>query len=132
MNDLKKIKDIKTFLNLLKSEAETNLLTEICGLISFKDNFFIYKRMKNISSEQNFFKINPKDYLDFVKDNNCFCIFHSHICGDEKPSEIDILNSDNCCKAFLIYSVMSEKFHLYQPHNKDYDVNIINLLINNL
>lgn len=132
MNNLKKVQDINDLLNLLKNEAETNLLTEICGLISFKNNSFIYKRMINISSERNFFKINPKEYLDFVRDNNCFCIFHSHISGDEKPSEIDILNSDNCCKAFLIYSVVSEKFYLYEPHNKDYDVNIINLINSNL
>jgi proteasome lid subunit RPN8/RPN11 len=117
----------------LKREAETNLLLEICGLISFKENFFIYKRMNNLSDQSNiYFKINPKDYLDFLNSYGCFCIFHSHLCSDETLSKIDVDNSNNCCKSFLVYSILSEKFNLYEPKNKDYDVNITKQLMINL
>ena len=132
MNDIKKFLNAQDLLNFLKKEAECSLIIEICGLISFKEGLFIYKKINNISSESNFFKISPKDYLDFINENNCYCIFHSHVCGNEQPSDIDILNSNNCCKSFLIYSIITEKFHLYEPQNKDYDVNIIDLLKKNI
>jgi proteasome lid subunit RPN8/RPN11 len=128
MNEVHKFLCVDDLLFFLKNEGEKSLLTEICGLISCKDNYFLYKSIKNISSENNFFKISPKDYFDFVVQYGCFCIFHTHVSGSENPSEIDILNSKNCCKAYLIYSVITEKFSLFEPHNKDYDVNIIKLI----
>jgi proteasome lid subunit RPN8/RPN11 len=125
MNEVYKFLLPDDLLSFLKKEGEKNLLTEICGLLSFENGYFFYKPMKNISSENNFFKISPKDYLDFITNHKCFCIFHTHISGNEKPSEIDILNARNCCKAYLIYSVITEKFSLFEPQTKDYDVSII-------
>lgn len=125
MNKIHKFTNLSNLVTFLKNEAQSNLLVEICGLISFKNNSFFYKRMNNISCKADFFKISPKEYLDFIREYNCFCIFHSHLSGSENPSDIDILNSNNCCKAFLIYSNFTENFHIYEPEIKDYDVNLI-------
>jgi hypothetical protein len=48
--------------------------------------------------------------------------------GCENPSEFDEKTSENCCYAFVIYSVNSEKFFIYEPEYKDYDVNIVQRL----
>jgi hypothetical protein len=130
MNDIHKFKSPNLLIDFLKKEAETNLLMEICGLISFVDETFIYKRMINLSNNvSSFFKISPMDYLKFINEYGCFCVFHSHLFGDENLSKKDKENCDNCCKSFLIYSVITGKFKLYEPKNKDYDVNINEKLI---
>lgn len=131
MNKIHTFKNLNLLEVFLKKEAETNLLLEICGLISFKDGFYIYKRMDNFSDKStSFFKIRPTDYLKFLNEYGCFCIFHSHLFSDENFSKADIENSENCCKSFLIYSVITEKFKLYEPKNKDYDVNVTKEFIN--
>ena len=133
MSNIHEFNSFELLLDFLKIEAETNLLTEICGLISFKKNLFFYKRVNNLSEESNmYFKINPKDYLDFLNQYGCFCIFHSHLLSDETFSKKDIDNSNSCCKSFLVYSVFSEKFNLYEPKHRDYDVNITKQLINKI
>jgi hypothetical protein len=45
--------------------------------------------------------------------------------GDENASDFDLNTSENCCFPFVIYSVVTEKFSIYEPKHKDYDVNII-------
>ncbi len=133
MNEVHKFKSINLLFDFLKKEAETNLLLEICGLISFIDENFVYKRMDNLSENSNsFFRISPLDYLKFLNKYGCFCIFHSHLLSDENLSKKDEDNLNNCCKSFLIYSVITEKFKLYEPKNKDYDVNLTEQLINHL
>lgn len=133
MNNIYEFKTLELLLDFLKRQAETNLLIEICGLISFKNNLFIYKKINNLAEGSNmYFKIDPKDYLDFLNTYGCFCIFHSHLLSDENFSKKDIDNSNSCCKSFLVYSVFSEKFNLYEPKYKDYDVNITKELINKL
>ena len=125
MNKLEVFNDLKSLIFFLKKKSESCLLCEICGLIAFEEGKFIYQMMSNKSKNPSlFFYIDPFDYLNFVEKHKCFCIFHSHINTGEDPSDFDIKTSDNCCLCFLIYSNMSKKFSLYEPHYKDYDVNI--------
>jgi proteasome lid subunit RPN8/RPN11 len=56
------------------------------------------------------------------KDYDLIAVFHSHVAGDESPSEFDIKMSESCCLSFIIYSINTNKFHVYEPKNKDYDV----------
>lgn len=122
--------NIEDSLFYLKKESETNLLCEVCGLLGqTKDGKFIYKRMQNRSKDPaSYFIVDPYDYLKFIKDYFAVAIFHSHIAGDEKASEFDEKTSENCCLPFIIYSINTEKFFIYEPQYKDYDVNHINRL----
>jgi proteasome lid subunit RPN8/RPN11 len=112
---------------LLKREGDSNLLCEVCGFLGIDDEGrFVYERMPNRSKNpEQYFIIDPYDYLSFINKNKLLAIFHSHLVGDETPSEFDKMTSENCCFPFIIYSVMSEKFFIYEPQYKDYDVNII-------
>ena len=116
-------------LSFLKEESESNLLTEICGFVGKKEDKLIYKQMQNRSKDPDaYFIIDAFDHLDFIKNYEMLLIFHTHLCGNEEPSDFDIKTSENCCFPFLIYSVITEKFFIYEPQYKDYDVNIIQRL----
>lgn len=114
----------------LKKESEYSLYAELCCLLG-KDanNKIIYKQIQNRAKDPfNYFIIDPYDYLSFINKYSCIGIFHSHLIGCEMPSDFDIKTSENCCLPFIIYSVCSEKLHIYEPEYKDYDVNIITRL----
>lgn len=125
--DVKSFDDIKSLIEFLKFQSESNLLIEICGMVGLNDkNQIIYLSFKNRSPEPDkFFIVDPYDYLNFIKSFKPICFFHSHIYGDEKPSSFDEKSSENSCLAFLIYSVTSEKFFIYEPQIKKYDVTIV-------
>ena len=122
--------DLSEFIAFLKNEAETCLLAEICAMVGLDEqNKIIYQQMQNRSKNPDgYFMIDPYDYLNFIKKYKPLAVFHSHLVGDESPSEFDEKTSENCCFPFVIYSVCSEKFCIYEPHYKDYDVNIIQRL----
>lgn len=127
MNKVKIFDNLEELFPFLKRQAESSLLAEICGLVGLtKNNKLIYKNMQNRSKNPEiYFSIDPYEYLLFTQENDCLAIFHSHLAGDEKPSEFDIKTSENCCYSFIIYSVCTEKFFIYEPQYKDYDVNIL-------
>ena len=122
--------NLKDLIAFLKKESESSLFAELCSMIGVsKDNKIVYKQMQNRSKDpESYFMIDPYDYLSFINSFTCLCIFHSHLAGDENASEFDKKTSENCCYPFLIYSIMTEKFHIYEPEYKDYDVNIIQRL----
>ena len=122
-----KIEDLILF---LKKEAECSLFAELCALIGLNEkNEIVYRKMQNRSKNPEiYFIIDPYEYLEFINDFKMISVFHSHLVGNEEPSEFDRKTSENCCLSFIIYSVCSEKFFIYEPQYKDYDVNIIQRL----
>lgn len=129
MNNEVFFNSIEDLLKYLKNVSEFNLLTEICGFVGKENDQIVYKQMLNRSKDPAaYFIIDPFDHLNFIKNYETLLIFHSHLCGDEKPSEFDVKTSENCCFPFLIYSIVTEKFSIYEPQYKDYDVNIIQRL----
>lgn len=125
-----KFKNLRELISFLKTESECSLLAELCCIVGIdEENNIIYKQMQNRSKDPlSYFMIDPYDYLCFLNKYKCLLIFHSHLLGDEKSSDFDEKTSENCCYPFLIYSVVTEKFFIYEPEYKDYDVNIIQRL----
>ena len=122
-------------MNLRKSlqdivdQSESNIYIEICGFLGFDEekDKYVVQHQKNISEDpKNHFMIDPLDYLLFKEKYHLVAVYHSHINVDEKPSSFDIKMSDTCCIPFLIYSVETKKFDLYEPQNLEIDVNIHN------
>ena len=133
MNKIFTFDTVDELMSFLKKKSRNCLLCEICALIGFEENKFIYIDMPNKSKLPNmFFYMDPSDYLSATQKYKCFCIFHSHLNVGPEPSDFDIKTSENSCLSFLIYSIMSEKFFLYEPQFKDYDVNITKGLRNYL
>lgn len=94
---------------------------------------YIVQLEKNCSTDpKNFFAIDPLRYLLFKQKYSLVAIFHSHIIGDEKPSEFDIKMSENCCIPFLVYSLNTDKIEIYEPKNIEYDVKVLNTIKSNL
>lgn len=121
----------KQAINKIIEICESNEYVEVCGFLGFnKDrNEFVVEEQENISEDPaNFFLINPVNYLLFKDRVSHMIVFHSHINGDEKPSEFDLKVADNCCDPFLIYSLVSKKIHIYTPQNSEVDVSIIQRL----
>ena len=113
-------------LKIISEWCESRLTFETCGFIGEKDNVYTAMLCQNKSSDpRNFFSIDPLEYLFFIEEYNPVALFHSHIDGDENPSEQDIMMSENSCLPFFIYSLNTKNFHFYTPKKAKLDVSII-------
>ena len=123
------IKGPKKALTTIKEIAHKNFKREICGFLGFdkdKKQYLIQVEENASEDPANFFLINPLSYLLFKDDYEMIGVFHSHIMGDENPSEFDVKMSENCCQPFIIYSLNSKKINIYTPKTSEADVNILN------
>jgi proteasome lid subunit RPN8/RPN11 len=121
--------NIKKALQELVDTAESNTYIEVCGFLGFdkETESYVVQHQNNISeSPSEHFMIDPLEYLIFKDKYDLLSVYHSHIDGDEKPSEFDIKMSDSCCIPFLVYSVKTKKFDLYKPQILEIDVNTYN------
>jgi len=101
--------DFLKYLKKIKSYSE-RFDYECCGIAS-TEKFHI---LKNISeTKQENFLIAPKDYYDIIKNARIHFIWHSHVLGDERPSEIDIEYSSYFMYPSIIYSTISKKFSIF-------------------
>lgn len=93
-----------------KEYSKKNKTEECCGVIINNNNKLIFKPCDNISSDKkSFFMIDPCEIIN----NNVEYIFHSHCLAGPRPSSSDIKSSIELCIPFLIYSVLSDSFYLY-------------------
>jgi proteasome lid subunit RPN8/RPN11 len=123
-----KFKTAKAALRKIREIAHKSPRTEVCGFLGFDEDeeFFVVREQYNSSpSPAQFFLIDPINYLLFKDEYHLVGLFHSHIMGDEKPSEFDIKMAQNCCLPFLIYSLNTKKIHIYEPQNMECNVNIV-------
>lgn len=119
----KKERDI---LSVVANWCESKIYTENCGLIGKKDDCYHAILTENKSSEpEQTFLIDPLEYLFFIEEYEPIAVFHSHISGNEEPSEKDIVMSENSCLPFFIYSLNTKNFHFYIPKKTKVDVNIL-------
>ena len=123
-----KLKTLKGAFRKIQEIGNKNPTIEACGFIGFdqEDECFVIKEEDNNSpSPSEFFLIDPINYLLFKDQYEMVGLFHSHIIGDEEPSEFDIKMAENCCLPFLIYSLNTKKIHIYEPQNIECNVNIV-------
>jgi len=93
--------------------SESSPMREVCGFICQEEGKLVLQKVINHSSDDSYFTISPFDFLERKLSGDLVAIFHSHIDSDEKPSETDEKNSLNCLYPFLIYSLETENFHLF-------------------
>ena len=118
----------KATLDHIKEICHKNFTKEICGFLGYdrKKKKYVVQHEENIASDTRIhFLINPLNYLLFKEKYEMVAIFHSHISGNEEASEFDIKMADNCCQAFLIYSLNSKKINIYTPETIEADVSIL-------
>jgi proteasome lid subunit RPN8/RPN11 len=121
------IKDEKECVKSIIQICEEKKHNEICGFVGLKNGKFVLQECENIADDKiRHFAINPVDYLLFQDQNEFLFLFHSHIAGDEKPSQFDVVMSENSCLPFFIYSLSNKKSNIYIPKTHEVDVLIIN------
>ena len=119
----------KEALRAIVDESESNSFIEICGFVGFdkEKKTYIVQNEKNMAEDPSeYFMIDPLNYLIFKEKYDLLAVYHSHINTDAEPSEFDVKMSNNCCIPFLIYSIETKKFDLYEPQNLETDVNTYN------
>lgn len=122
-----KTKQQKRALTKIAEMCEKKVSIEVCGILGYDGDNYIIQECKNISekpSEQ--FILDPIQYLMFKDEYSTIAIFHSHIVGDETPSDFDIMMSENSCVPFLIYSLNTKKIHIHTPKYIDADEKKLN------
>jgi proteasome lid subunit RPN8/RPN11 len=100
---------------------------EVCGFVGWDEveKKYVASIERNEAADpKSFFAINPASFLKFKNSYMLLGVYHSHILGDEQPSEFDIKMSETCCVPFIIYSLNTKKFHIYEPHHNDSDVKV--------
>jgi len=121
--------NIKETLQVIVDESESNSFVEICGFLGFdrEKEAYVVQNEKNVAEDPSkHFMIDPLNYLLFKERYDLLAVYHSHINTDAEPSEFDVKMSNNCCIPFLIYSIETKKFDLYEPQNLETDVNTYN------
>jgi proteasome lid subunit RPN8/RPN11 len=93
--------------------AESSPMREVCGFIVYENGKLSFEQALNISKADDYFEINPVDFLQMKIKKTLLAIFHTHPDCVEEPSEYDIKSSKNCLYPFLIYSLETQKFHLF-------------------
>jgi proteasome lid subunit RPN8/RPN11 len=125
MDNVLKHKSISNIATFIKENSHLHCKNEICGFIGWdeEDKKFIVSIEKNQAEDpKNFFMISPASYYMFANKYDMLGIFHSHIVGDEQPSEFDVKMSEACCVPFIVYSLNTEKFNIYEPSNSELNV----------
>ena len=131
MDQEHKFKTPKAAFRKIREIAHKSPQMEVCGFLGFdEDGQFFVVREEYISSPwpAEFFLIDSVNYLLFKDKYHLVGLFHSHIRGDEQPSDFDIRMAQNCCVPFLIYSLNTKKIHIYEPQNIECNVNIVRRL----
>lgn len=104
----------------IKEHSLKNKDKECCGIVYLdKCGKINTVETKNIHPEDSsFFEISIDD-IAFVKNNyEILAIYHSHTNSSREPSNFDILNSEELCLPFYIYSVRDDNFYLYKPESQ--------------
>ena len=122
----KKLKKIKECLKEIELFCEGSLMNEVCGLIGFGNGEYVFQEGKNIASDPvNNFVLDPLQYLMFKEKYEVITIFHSHLVGDETPSDFDILMSENSCVPFSVYSLNTKKYHIHRPRKPETNIDLL-------
>lgn len=122
----KKFKTIKESLKEVADFCEGSLINEVCGLIGFDDEEYIFQEGKNIATDpRHNFVLDPLQYLMFKNKYEVITIFHSHIIGDEEPSDFDILMSENSCVPFSVYSLNTKKYYIHRPRDPETNLDFL-------
>lgn len=92
-----------------KLHAQKEYPKEACGFV-LKNNTYI--PVCNISNDaENYFKIDPKEYLKYASD--VIAVFHSHTKGTE-VSAFDIISCNNTFLPWIVY-IMPDRFEIIYP-----------------
>ncbi len=122
-----KNKSFRKILAFIQEHCERYFAVECCGFIGKNGKDYVVQFVQNRSPRPNdFFCVDPLDYLKFKSENEFVSLLHSHINGDESFSETDKANSEATCLPSIVYSLNTKKFAIYEPKTHEVDVITLN------
>lgn len=122
----KKLTNIKQTLQEIADFCEGSLMNEVCGLVGFHNENYIFQEGKNVASDpRHNFVLDPLQYLMFKDEYEVITVFHSHVIGDEEPSDFDVLMSENSCVPFSVYSLNTKKYYIHRPSHPETDLDLL-------
>jgi proteasome lid subunit RPN8/RPN11 len=92
----------------------------VCGLIVL-DRFgeVDVQPCENINTNKSDnFIIDARIFLQAIKDKNVLAIYHSHPNDFASPSKWDLLQSEELCIPFVIYSLKNKEFFVHIPDSR--------------
>tara|TARA_R110000772_G_C13044110_1_gene413315 strand:+ start:32 stop:475 length:444 start_codon:yes stop_codon:yes gene_type:complete len=124
--EIYKTKQIKRAIDKISEISESKVSQEVCGLLGKKKDYYVIQECINISeTPRDQFVLDPIQYVLFKNEYEPIALFHSHIVGDESPSDYDILMSENSCLPFMIYALNTKAFYIHVPKNLDVDIELV-------
>ena len=107
----------KEFKNEIINHAKEFPQEEVCGaLILTKFDGPKIVRLKNYHEDkQNFFRVDPKEFISLKRKGDILALYHSHPDAKSTPSAYDKKISKELCVPFYIYSLLEEDFYLFVP-----------------
>jgi proteasome lid subunit RPN8/RPN11 len=127
MDKIIKHRSISKIKDFIINSCGEQVSNEVCGFVGWDPECkkYIATVEKNEAQDpQKFFVLNPASFLKFKNEFSLLGIYHSHVVGDEMPSEFDMKMSEACCLPFFTYSLNTKKIHIYEPSHADYDVKL--------
>jgi proteasome lid subunit RPN8/RPN11 len=105
-----------SFYEEIKDHALKQSAHEVCGFVILNDFGEVeIEPCENIHPDKtNGFKIQTKVFLDSLK-KDVLAIYHSHPFDSSDPSSHDLVQSQELCTPFVIYSVKYDNFYIHIP-----------------
>jgi proteasome lid subunit RPN8/RPN11 len=102
--------------NKIKEHALKESPQECCGLIVQKEGMLDAYSCRNRAQNKNdFFEIDPNDYLSASKTGEIVAYYHSHTEHESEFSNFDKFISDIHGFPTILYSIKHDKFKEYFP-----------------
>ena len=94
---------------------------ECCGLIVSNKGVLTCVPAKNDSLEKDFFRVNPRDYLQASNLGEIVAVYHSHTNGNQNFSEFDKFNSISHNITYVMYCPENNTLLQFSPSYSEFN-----------
>jgi proteasome lid subunit RPN8/RPN11 len=105
----------------IKAEYVKERPKECCGLIVSNKGVLTCVPAKNDSLEKDFFRVNPRDYLQASNLGEIVAVYHSHTNGNQNFSEFDKFNSISHNITYVMYCPENNTLLQFSPSYSEFN-----------
>ena len=105
----------------IKDEYAKERPKECCGLIVSNKGVLTCVPAKNDSLEKDFFRVNPRDYLQASNLGEIVAVYHSHTNGNQNFSEFDKFNSISHNITYVMYCPENNTLLQFSPSYSEFN-----------
>lgn len=105
----------------IKNQYKKEFPKECCGLIVSDRGDLTCVPTQNDSLEKDFFRVNPREYLEASNLGEIVAVYHSHTNGNKNFSEFDKFNSINHDITYVMYCPENNSLIQFSPSCGDFN-----------